>query len=94
MLLRNHPELSPWPDLNGISAVPPLPTAREAVALRIQNIRIATPARIHIVLNYGAGTCLWTKDFNDGVFATAVYDNRNKLIGKTLQQAGDVDIIP
>jgi len=92
MLLRDHPELSVWPDHNGISAVPPLPKAQDLLTLKIQNVRISTPSRVHLVLNYGAGTCIWTKDFKDGKFAVALRDNQDKLIGKTLQEAGDVDI--
>ena len=84
MLLRDHPEVSPWPDHNAISAVPPLPNPEDVAGLRIQNIRFANPARIHIVLTYGAGTCIWSKDFKDAAFATALIDNRDKLICKTL----------
>jgi len=49
-------------------------------------------ARIHIIFDYGAGTCLWTKDFKDAPFAVALYNARNHLIGKSLLEAGDVRI--
>lgn len=92
MLLRDHPEVCPWPDLNAISAVPPVPTKDEALGLRIRKIRITAVARIHIIFDYDAGTCLWTKDFKDAPFALALYNARNHLIGKSLLEAGDVRI--
>lgn len=92
MLLRDHPEVCPWPDLNGISTVPPLPTTDEALGLRIQNVRFVRPGIIHIVFNFGGGTCLWKKDFKDAPFAVALYNARSRLIGKSLLEAGDVQI--
>lgn len=93
MLLRDHPEMKPWPPGATAFATPgPSPTDREVPGLRIQNIRIVVPARVHFSLIYRGGDCLFIKDFEDAKFALAINDNQNKLIGKTLQEAGDVDI--
>lgn len=93
MLLRDHKELSPWPNLDSLGAAGSLlPAAFEVLRLKIQNIRAANPTGLHIVLSWGAGNCLCTKVFEDTGFAFAFYANRWQLIGKTLQEAGDVDI--
>ena len=93
MLLRDHKELSPWPNLDSLGAAGSLiPKAYELPGLKIQNIRPAWPTGLHIVLSWGAGNCQCTKIFKDANFAFAVYTNRRQLIGKTLREAGDVDI--
>ena len=93
MLLRDHEELSPWPNLDSMGAGGALiPTAYEALDVRIHNISPANSAALHIVLSWGTGNCLCTKVFKDTNFAFAVFANRWQLIGKTLQEAGDVEI--
>ena len=92
MLLRNHKELSPWPKLFSVGAAGALiPATFELLGLIIQNIQPAHPAGISIVLSWGIGNCLWKKNFRDTNFAF-LYANKGKLIGKTLREAGDVEI--
>ena len=93
MLLRNHEELSPWPNLDSMGASgASIPGAYEPLDLKIHNIRPADPATLHIVLSWGTGNCLCTKVFKDTNFAFAVFANRWQLIGKTLREAGDLEI--
>ena len=93
MLLCDHPELKPWPPwATAFATVGPPPTDKDIPSLRIRNIRYSVPARIQFVLIFRGGDCLFVKDFEHGKFAVAINDSRNKLIGKTLQEAGNVDI--
>ena len=94
MLVREHPELIPWPDHNAISGVPPLPRAQELPRLRILGVRTTNPATIHLTLEYGRGTCAWSKEMKDVEVSIAFRKNRDNLIGKTLQEVGNLDIIP
>jgi hypothetical protein len=94
MLLRDYEAMSPWPNLNFRGAARSLiPKGYEPLKLRIQDIRLAWPAGVHIILSWGAGDCLCRNVFKETKFAFAFYANRRQLIGKTLQEAGDVDIL-
>jgi hypothetical protein len=93
MLVREHPELTPWPDHNTISGAPPLPKPEEVPRLRILKVIVTNPATIQLILMYGPRTCWWRKELTDTEIALAFRRNRDNLIGKTLQEVGNLDII-
>ena len=93
MMIREHPELFPWPDHNAISGTPPLPRAEELARLRILKIVVTNPATIHLTLEHGRGTCSWFKALQDTEIAVAFRNHRDSLIGKTLQEVGNLDIL-
>jgi hypothetical protein len=93
VLLRNHKELSPWPNLASLGAAGALiPKRFELSGLIIKTIQPAYPAGINILLSLGTGSCVWTSHFRDTNFAFAFYASKGQLIGKTLREAGDVEI--
>jgi hypothetical protein len=91
MLLRDHPEFSPWPpNQNAIASVVPV-TEKEVPFLRVLRVIIRAPSTIDFLLRrFGDGTCHLVKDLKDDKFA--LYDARNKLVAKTLREIGDVEI--
>jgi hypothetical protein len=90
MVLRDHEELSPWPNLLWLGAFALLPKSLETI--KIHNISPAHPEGINITLSWDTGSCLCTKVFKDTNFAFVFYANRWQLIGKTLLEAGNMDI--
>ena len=94
MFLRNHKELSPWPNLFRLGAVGVIiPGTFELLDLIIQNIHLAYPVGINIeAFPGGADNCIWRNVFKDTNFAFALFANKGKLIGKTLREAGDIEI--
>jgi hypothetical protein len=93
MLLRDHPEFSPWPpNQNAIASVIPV-SEKEVPFLRVLRVIIRAPSTIDFLLRrFDAGTCHLVKDLKDDKFALALYDARNKLVTKTLREIGDVEI--
>lgn len=94
MLLRDHPELTPWlPDPTAVSCPgPSTPTAKEVPNLIIVNILYKSPSTINFVLSYGTGTCHLSIKFEDTAFTLALYSARDRCIGLSLQEVGEVDI--
>ena len=93
MLVREHPELTSWPDPSAISGTPPRPNPEEVLRLRILKVIVTNPATIHLMLLRSQGTCWWRKELKDTAIAMAFRTHRDNLIGKTLQEVGNLDII-
>ena len=92
MMLRDHPELTPWPNLKAIKADPPLAKPQDAERLWIKEIVVSAPARVHIILDYGKGACVFTKDFKDSKVVVAISNNKAKLRGRTFLDAGSIEL--
>jgi hypothetical protein len=93
MLVREHPELVPWPDYSALSGTEPLAKPEEVLRFRILKVMVTNPATIHLTLIYGRRTCSWSKALKDADVGAAFRKNRDNLVGKTLQEVGNLDII-
>ena len=92
MLLRKHPEMAPWIPQSKISVAPSSSSRPKQVAqLVVNNILYKSPSTIQFVLK-GTGAGDLKIEFEDDMFALAVYHSRDRCIGLSLKEAGDVNI--
>jgi hypothetical protein len=91
MLLRRHPEMAPWIPQHKISLSPSSPRPKNLSQLVVENVLYKSSSTIEFILN-GTDTGDLTIEFEDDMFALAVYHSRKRCIGLSLKEAGDVNI--
>lgn len=90
MLLRDHADLKAW-----LTESPPpsaTPLDGEPPNLIVRSILYSFPQTIEFTLGSEAGTRYISVEFQDPLFAKALYDAREQCVGKTIQEFGYVDI--
>ena len=90
MLLREHPDLKAW-----LGESPPpsaTPLDGEPPNLIVKSILYTPPQTIEFSLGSKAGTRYITVEFQDPLFAKALYDAREQCVGKTIQELGYVNV--
>jgi hypothetical protein len=93
MLLREHPKLQPWPPNYDSFACPgPTPKITEIPALTLRSVRLRPPKRLVCEIDYAGGDCVWSRDFEDESFATALYELLKNSCGSSLQQIGNLEL--
>ncbi len=90
MLLKEIPQLSPWPPTPACS--PPAPAGQEVLRLTLQSVVLTHPATLTFNLNYRAGTCAFSVDFKDHNIARALCDALQQHRGQSLQEIGDLEL--
>ncbi len=92
MLIKEHPDLQPWPPTSGLACVGPPPSAAEVGALVLRDSHIRTPARLVLAFDYNGGDCIYIKNFRDASSLSSIHITLQRCVGMTLRQIGDVEI--
>jgi len=92
MLIKTHPKLQPWPPTSGIACVGATPSQKKIGSLILKFVRIGTPARLVMSLDYMGADCLYTVDFKDTETAASIHRTLQHCTGMTLKQIGDMEI--
>jgi len=92
MLIREHPELQPWPPTSGLAFVGLTAKQKEVGSLILKIARIAAPARIVMQLSYKGGDCIYTVDFKEMETARTIHRALEQCTGMPLKQIGVVEV--
>jgi hypothetical protein len=90
MLLKEIPELRPWPP--SPACPPPTPKADEVLRLTLKNVILTNQVTLTFNLNYGDGTCSFSAEFKDHNVAVALSNALQRHLGQSLQEIGNLEI--